>query len=505
MREFIKKHENIKVFLLLFIPVIVFTSFLIVIDGDEMYNFQSVSKMANGYTIYKDFNVIITPLFFWIGELLFKIFGNYLLVFRAYSVVIHMALYYSFYYLLKKLNVSQKMTTNGLLAFVMISMALPFNGANYNSLALFFYILGFILVLNKPSTKNSFLIGFVAFLTFLTKQNMGVYFVIATIIAQVINHKKESIKPLIIEFITGLVLVLIASGIMLMQGNFWDMIDYAFLNLTSFAGNNFIIQKATFTLVIISIMVIACVEILFVAYVIKTKKKEYISLLIFGAILILVALPIVNMYHVKMAATLVVAEFIIMFDKLLENNMTEEEYKEFIKKNKLLNINTLILFLDGIFFFIALSTMLMQFASYIDIKFVTDENVYKYTFVESETIEDLERMEGLMREEEQKGNRVVILSSKAAIYMSYFKINNGDMDLPFNGNLGKDGVDGLIQKLKDTENLTVLIDMTDPFWQIPEELRDFVIKHYKKIDMINDFYYFERLNIPFELLDANSQ
>ena len=51
MREFIKKHENIKVFLLLFIPVIVFTSFLIVIDGDEMYNFQSVSKMANGYTI----------------------------------------------------------------------------------------------------------------------------------------------------------------------------------------------------------------------------------------------------------------------------------------------------------------------------------------------------------------------------------------------------------------------------------------------------------------------
>ena len=120
-------------------------------------------------------------------------------------------------------------------------------------------------------------------------------------------------------------------------------------------------------------------------------------------------------------------------------------------------------------------------------------------------LNDIEHITDFIMDEKEKGNQVVIISSSAPIYMAYLKINNGDFDLPFNGNFGKNGVDGLINKMKQIDNLVVLIDMEKPFWQIPQELLDFIMKHYRKDTDLNGLYIYRKLDVPIEVIDGNSQ
>ena len=56
------------------IIVYAFIYLVLVVSGDELWNFNNAYKMYNGYTLYKDSNLIITPFFFYIAYALFDIF-----------------------------------------------------------------------------------------------------------------------------------------------------------------------------------------------------------------------------------------------------------------------------------------------------------------------------------------------------------------------------------------------------------------------------------------------
>ena len=70
--NFIEKHNNIFVAMLIFVSIFGITLNVNLESSDELWNFQNIYKMYNGFQIYKDANVIITPLFFWIGEIILK-------------------------------------------------------------------------------------------------------------------------------------------------------------------------------------------------------------------------------------------------------------------------------------------------------------------------------------------------------------------------------------------------------------------------------------------------
>ena len=69
--------KYLKLICILFIPITFFALILEVQVGDELFNFQSIVKITNGYMLYKDFNVIVTPIFFIFGAIMQKIFGDY--------------------------------------------------------------------------------------------------------------------------------------------------------------------------------------------------------------------------------------------------------------------------------------------------------------------------------------------------------------------------------------------------------------------------------------------
>lgn len=61
--KFIKKYDiDVVIIILLLITPIIFCTYM----GfeDELWNFANTYKIYNGYKVYKDINIIITPLFF---------------------------------------------------------------------------------------------------------------------------------------------------------------------------------------------------------------------------------------------------------------------------------------------------------------------------------------------------------------------------------------------------------------------------------------------------------
>ena len=52
-----------------------FIYLVLVTSNDELWNFQNIYKMINGYKIYNDSNVIITPIFFYLGAIFLEIFS----------------------------------------------------------------------------------------------------------------------------------------------------------------------------------------------------------------------------------------------------------------------------------------------------------------------------------------------------------------------------------------------------------------------------------------------
>ena len=106
--NFIKKHDNIFVLLLIALAMLARVYNVGISNTDEMYNFLNSYKLANGLTIYKDNNVIITPLFFYIASIFLKIFGENIFIYRTFNLIISTGLYFLCYIILKKLNVNKK-------------------------------------------------------------------------------------------------------------------------------------------------------------------------------------------------------------------------------------------------------------------------------------------------------------------------------------------------------------------------------------------------------------
>lgn len=72
-----EKFKNLKIDILVFIIFLIPIATIVlnspIIIGDEIWNFQNVMKLSRGLELYKDCNVIVTPMFFYIGKIFLKV------------------------------------------------------------------------------------------------------------------------------------------------------------------------------------------------------------------------------------------------------------------------------------------------------------------------------------------------------------------------------------------------------------------------------------------------
>ena len=472
MKEKIKKHDNIIVIATFILLSVFFTLMQEIEIGDEIWNFQNVYKMVNGYTIYKDANVIITPIFFVIGKITFELFGKNIFIFRVYNLIIYTILMLIIYKIFKVLKISKKEAFLYTLIMHCIMYRVMAAGANYNILAILWVNIGLYIslkIFEKP--QYNILNGILIYLTLFTKQNIGIYYIIGTVILQIIRNgiNKKTITNLLKQIAIPIAFVILSILIMYVNGNLNGFVNYCFLGLLDFNGNRSI------TIVPILYLLLALIVVIFAIIQMRLlknseEKNNLITMLSIGIPILLMSYPICNEYHAILGLSiLIVAVIYMLYISII---------KDFIK-TKIVNICITIMVIIIMLLQIKLITININNFN-INVSF---NNPYFGAVITQQTKEKIEKVNRYIKEKDEK---VIIFSQDAALYNIAEKRNNGEMDLPFRGNLGYKGEDNMLEQIKSKNGYEILIK-DEMFWQESQKIHEYIKENYEKIGEIEEF------------------
>ena len=253
-----KDYLIVPIFTVIFLILYMYCSYL---SADELWNFSYAYNMANGYLPYKDFNMIITPLYPILVTLFIKLpFNKYLL----YMIL-------NAFFAANIIYLTKKQKENYLVTILFLIFLIPFS---YNT---FIILLYYLLIKFDDNDKLS---GIIVALIFLTKQSIGICFFIVMII-----FSKNRFKRFIYFLIPNLIFLIYLIG----SNTIMDFIDLGFLGLFEFADKN-----SAFNLDVFIIFVFNIVILLYFTIKSKFKERKYLYLLAIQSI----SFPIIESYHV---------------------------------------------------------------------------------------------------------------------------------------------------------------------------------------------------------------
>ena len=262
------ENKQLIIEILLFFTMFFFTlitSYIIYpIWGDQVWSYGFSYNISKGLIIYKDFNAVPTPLCFILSSVFINIFGNHIIstnIFESLLVAtIGMILY--------KTNKWQGLIPLLIFQFVITSP--------YNVLATTFLFI--ILYLIHTKNDHEFLIAYLVGLTFITKQNIGIYLFIPLFF-----YSKHKIKTTFIFTIPFIVLCIF----FLLNNSLFQFLDYTIFGLVTFNNNRHIFP---------SLLVIQIISSFYLIYhLIKSKfqDKEAFYILMFQ----LISYPLCELGH----------------------------------------------------------------------------------------------------------------------------------------------------------------------------------------------------------------
>ncbi len=477
------KEKDIGVILML-IYIISLITFQYALEAvDEMWNFANVFKMANGYRIYTDLNVIVTPIFFFIGKILLSILGKNYFIFRIYNIIIYLVLFLLIFNLLKQLKIARRRRIAVIFALCYILKGIILTGANYNILVIIPIIM--ILILLTRKNDNPMILSTLNMITFLIKQNVGAYLTIGIFIYYLINKNniKEKVKNIVIFLIIFLSEATMFFTILVVNNSLDGFINYAILSICEFGRFNINGEiYAVSYLIIVIILDITQIYLIdnqniSINQEIKDNTKTFLSI---GIPMLLMSYPIFNYAHVAIAV--LVSEIGIVY---FINNTLIDELKINAKKEKMIYICFIIILI------IKVTSESMNIIKYIDEFYYTKDfnSPYFGVLIKKERYQNLKRITAYIHKNNENGTEVKVLSADAGLYSTYLCKNNKNFDLPFLGNLGKDGEEGLIKEIQKLKNTKILIKTNekDVFWQESKKVRKYIKDNYDKEGTIEDF------------------
>lgn len=471
--EKIKKHDN----LLLWIGIAIFSALSIfqvgISVGDELWNFQNIYKMVNGFTIYQDANVIITPIFFWIGEIVLKLFGANYFIYRLFDICIYTSMILMVYMILKQVKIEK---THALLYTLIIhyfAYLCITGGANYNVLAIVFVLLGIYISLKYYSNTKSFIIlnSIVIYLILFTKQNIGAYYLLGTILMQILVGKNN--KKTYIDILKQIAIVAILSiltfGYFAYHGNILQFINYAFLGIGEFGTRNIAMEIECMVHLGIAIITVVCAIYIKRKIANEEQKRNIAIFLSIGIPMILIIYPIINAFHTILAIVVLAVLLMYLVDIVLKKELTKKI------------AYSVILFIIVVFAALGIK------AGIVIIKnnpFISNYHNPYYGGILEEEMEN--KINTVNQYINNNNGKVIIFSKEAALYNIPEKRSNGAMDLPFLGNLGYGGEDTMLEEIKNKKGYQILL-AKENYWQESDKIADYIRKHYNKIGEIEEF------------------
>ena len=253
-----KKNQKYIFYLLLLCSLLFcFTYFIGPLWGDEIWNYGFAYNIATGLIPYKDFNMVITPLYHFIAAIFIKIFGHHLYSLHLFNNIIIAT---------TVIITSKKLKyRNLLLAPIIIIHFTP----SYNVLCTLFIIL--ILNLLDSNIKNKEnIISLIVSLLFLTKQTIGLCLLIP-----LVYYNKNKIKSLA----TFMIPILIFTIYLILNNALYKFIDYCFLGLINFGKKNTL-------LLLLPLEIMICIIIIYFIIKSKFKNKQLTYILMYQIITI---------------------------------------------------------------------------------------------------------------------------------------------------------------------------------------------------------------------------
>lgn len=482
----LKKCDNILIIIIFAIMISGVSLFIKVQPNDELWNFANIYKMTNGFKIYTDLNIIITPLFFYLAQIFFNIFGANILSFRMFNILIYTGLIFIIYNLFKTFKISKSNSIlYTLLVYSLIYITIP-AGANYNILALLFYILGITLIIrNKFSNNiNSLIQGIIIFLIFITKQNIGVLYILGVILYKILlnNNWKKTIIDLFKQLSVSAILLVISLFYLYLNGNLYDFFNYTVLGIGEFAQKNIFVDWSCIIYLGIQVCLLSVM-----IFIIKSKKlnidnqfkNNILILFSFSTMSVFMAYPMFNTYHISMSIVVVLISMIYIVNNVIKDFLNIPVINKLIK--------VLLMFL--IIFNILISMLYLSY--WINMlqnsKYSKYTNIYYGGIIEQETEQDINEICRYIQSYQKNGIDVKIISYKANLYMAPLNKSNKDMDLPFLGNMGKEGEQGMIKKIKNLKNTHILLTKESIVIQESSKVIEYIKENLQRIGEIRDF------------------
>lgn len=476
-----KTISKIAILILTLYVVLAISLNIILNSGDEIWNFQNVYKIYNGFKIYQDANVIVMPLFFWIATGIFKIFGANLFVFRVIHSINILFIIVFIYKLMDYLKIPRNVNILTIL-YLMIQQNFAFirTECNYNNLVILIVLIGIYNIFKRR--EKIFLQSIITILIFLTKQNIGIYYFIGYLIYQIIDDKEKK-KRNIFCYICGTILGILIFGLgMLLKGNLKECIEYTFGGITQFASENLLYSSTDILMFIFLVILNIILSVFFIKdQNINCEIKNNIKILISISIPVsLMAYPIFNDTHIIEASLLIYISIIFML-----YNMFKEFKDIIIKVCKIVNsiLITIVLIYSTICAYNWMGTISKDYPYHWQDPFfgsVIDKKQYAEY---QEVIEFMKKTD----------KNVIILSNRAALYMIPLQRSNGFFDLIFKGNIGKMKDEQINKEIDNMYNVLFLIynNESKQYYQEMNTIKEHVNNTRKKIGDIQNFSIYE--------------
>ena len=326
------------------------------------------------------------------------------------------------------------------------------------------------------------------FLVLFTKQNIGAFYILSNIVFNILRGiKNKEIRKHIIYSIkqVSLLIVLISISLftMYINGNLYSFVNYTVLGIKEFAQSNLsvnILDAINSIIVRISLLIIILVSNKFLK-ISKEEENNIYMILIFTIIYFFIQYPIFNKYHTRIS-NIIMAILITYYIAIILKRTVK---KDFIIK--VIRVVNTISFAEIILLSIISN---YNYAKNVNI----DKGPFFGAVISDEQKENINTICSYITEKNDQGIDIKIISWKAMLYTTPLKINNGEFDMPFLGNLGKEGEDGLIEKIKELENVEILItkDEEDRLYQESTKVRDYIINNFEQVGEIEEFYIYKK-------------
>ena len=280
---------------------------------------------------------------------------------------------------------------------------------------------------------------------------------------------------------------------LIISGAMQDFINYAVIGISTFSNkipyasllqNDKIEIRVLSILMPISIMLMAIILIITKALKKENEKiQNILTILIYSFSIIIVMYPISDEIHFLIGSLISIIGLIysvsalgkIIYDKI-----------KFNKKYKVYKILTLLIWL--FIFAIILTKVIKNIHVYTKTEKNTEIVHFKNIEISSNLKNRIDEIDKYILKKEQEGKKVYVLDAEAVIYMIPLDRYNKDYDMFLKGNIGKDGEEGQIEKIKQRQENELYLIKKENYnlnWQTPLNVIKYVRENLENIEEIS--------------------